>query len=89
MSDMGTVYDIMAPFSPIAKWGRDQEKKKEEKKEASAAQEAEARKKAEATALAEQTATDEKNRKRAALSAASTSGFGANTNVARSFLTSL
>jgi hypothetical protein len=44
---------------------------------------------AEATVLAEQKAADEKKAKRASLLGTSTSGFGANTNLARSFLTSL
>ena len=38
----GTIYDIIAPVSPIAKWGRDQEKKKEDKASEAAAQAAQA-----------------------------------------------
>jgi hypothetical protein len=44
---------------------------------------------AEATVLAEQKAVEDKKAKRASLLGATTSGFGANTNLARSFLTSL
>jgi hypothetical protein len=61
--------------------------KKEEKKN-EAAGDAVRQKEAEATALAEK-AAEEKKSKRASLLGATTSGFGANTNLARSFLTSL
>lgn len=77
--------DVIQGDKPFASFSED----KKEKKEAAAAADAQRQKEAEATVLAEQKAADEKKSKRASLMATSTSGFGANTNLARSFLTSL
>ena len=63
-------------------------KKQEKANVAAAAAETQKQKEAEATVLA-QKAEDEKKSKRASLMSQTTSGFGANTNLARSFLTSL
>ncbi|NLE06834.1 MAG: hypothetical protein GX638_18810 [Crenarchaeota archaeon] len=77
-------------LGPVLEWVEDKMvgKKQEKANAAQAEAAAQKQKEAEATVLA-QKAEDEKKAKRASLMSATTSGFGANTNLARSFLTSL